>query len=180
MNCTSCKSGKLVPAYLDELFPCHTCKNCGGNFVLLDAYLRWLESNRNLSFVQGDAEVEVDETQQAMICPKTGSIMLKYRISKNTEHRLDLSPSINAIWMDKGEWDLIKREGLAGQLHAVFTDAWQKKIRNAKTEDTLRAMYEREFGENYGAVREFRNLVSRLPNKAEIIAYLVSDNPYRA
>lgn len=106
--------------------------------------------------------------------------MLKYRISSNTEHKLDLSPAINAIWMDKGEWDLLKSEGLAKQLNAVFTDTWQRRIRQAKTEDVLQAMYEREFGDRYQDIQAFRKRISDMPNKAEVIAYLVSDNPYRA
>lgn len=181
MKCTSCHQGILQPAYLDDLFPCHTCTNCGGNFILLNAYLSWLESHPEVNFVSNcEAEVDADDNRKVMLCPKTGSIMLKYRISKDTEHRLDLSPSINAIWMDRGEWELIKKEGIAGQLNSVFTDTWQRKIREARTEDVLRAMYEREFGENYAQIQAFKELLSEMPNKAEVIAYLVSDNPYRA
>ena len=179
MQCTSCKQGKLVHAYLDALFPCHTCEHCGGNFIYLADYLRWIENNKDPKFVcNQDAALHADESERALLCPKTGSLMLKYRISKNTEHRIDLSRAINAIWLDKGEWELLKREGLAGKLNEIFTDVWQRKVRQAKSADVFDALYAEHFGENYEAVKAFRSLLQGMPNKSDVIAYLVSDDPY--
>ncbi|MBU2986148.1 zf-TFIIB domain-containing protein [Saccharophagus degradans] len=181
MKCTSCKAGSLVPAYLDTLFPCHTCDNCGGSFVYLADYLKWKEGNPNLANLTVSGEsFEVSETAQAMICPKTGLFMTKYRIASNTDHRIDLSPTINAIWMDKGEWELLKTRGLAGRLNEIFTAPWQNKIRAAKTAEVLDGIYAKEFGENYAAIKAFRELIQPLDNRAEIIAFLVSDDPYKA
>ena len=181
MKCTSCKEGTLTPAYLDDLFPCHTCSHCGGNLIYLNDYLRWLENNTNPEFTADlDTAVSAEETAKAIVCPKTGSIMLKYRISKDTEHKLDLSPAINAIWLDKGEWELLKQQGLAGKLNEIFTDTWQRKIREAKTADVMTAMYEKEFGDNYEAIKTFKALLENMNNKSDVIAYLVSDDPYKA
>jgi len=65
------------------------------------------------------------------------------------------------------------------QLNAVFTDAWQRKIRDGKTEETLKGMYEKDFGRLYPQIQSFRELIKDQKNKAEIIAYLVSDDPYK-
>lgn len=180
MKCTSCKSGKLNPSYLDDLFPCHTCTNCGGNLVMINDYLRWLDGNTNTEFTSSiDVEVEAEETQIALLCPKTSTLMMKYRISKDTSHRLDLSTSINAIWMDKGEWALLKSKGLAGKLSSIFTDSWQRKIREASAADTLNTLYEKEFGQNYDKIKEFRDLVLSMENRSNVIAFLVSDDPFK-
>ncbi|MFT5611914.1 MAG: Zn-finger nucleic acid-binding protein [Arenicella sp.] len=56
-----------------------------------------------------------------MVCPVSGRLMTKYRISKDIDHRLDLSPTASVIWMDKGEWGLLKEKGLAGKLNQIFT-----------------------------------------------------------
>ena len=120
MKCTSCKQGTLAPAYLDCLFPCHTCSHCAGNLVMLSDYLHWLEDNENPDFVKAsDALVQAEETSSAMLCPETEAVMLKYKISRSSEHRLDLSPAINAVRLDKGEWDLLKQEGAYFQLHQM-------------------------------------------------------------
>ena len=181
MKCTSCRQGTLSPSYLDLGLPCHTCDHCGGNFVHLEAYLTWLDSKPAIEDVaQPDViDVQAEDSSKALLCPQTGSIMLKYKISQQSEHRLDLSPTINAIWLDKGEWELIKAKGLATQLNAVFTDTWQRKIREAKTEDVLRALYAEKFGAAYPAIQNFRELISDMPNKAEVVAYLIADEPYK-
>ncbi len=147
---------------------------------MLTDYLRWMEINDNPEFVNAsDIVVQADETSSAMVCPKTSVLMLKYRISKDTEHRLDLSPSINAIWLDKGEWALLKNQGLAGKLNEIFTDSWQRKIREARTSETLRLLYEKKFGENYAEIKTFKTMLDGLENKSEVIAYLISDDPYK-
>jgi Zn-finger nucleic acid-binding protein len=114
-----------------------------------------------------------------MLCPKTGRLMLKYRISKNTTHKLDLSPEVNGIWLDKGEWELLKQEGLASRLNAVFTEPWQQNIRTQKTKDVLEALYTNEFGdEGYQKIRAIREWLNRQPNKEQFLAYLLAEAPY--
>jgi len=59
-------------------------------------------------------QCELDESKQAILCPVTGTIMRKLRLSTSTAHRIDYSASVGGVWLDKGEWDLLKKEGLAG------------------------------------------------------------------
>lgn len=185
MQCSSCKSGTLKPSYLDDLFPCLSCDNCGGNFIMLSDFLRWKDANpehssKDKSKQQGNGniKIEANETSHAMICPRTGGLMTKYRISANTEHRLDLSPTINAVWMDKGEWELLKQEGLTNKLNTIFTSHWQREIVNEETNDTLAALYERRFGDDYQEIKEFRAKLESMNNRSDVIAYLLADDPY--
>ena len=179
MKCTSCRQGVLKSAYLDDLFPCYTCNHCGGNWIYLRDYLRWLEKNEDVANETPDTEIVINETKGVMACPKTGKLMLKYRISKDQDYMLDLSPDINGIWMDKGEWELLKKAGLARHLNAIFTEPWQRKIRQGKSKDTLEAMYIKEFGANdYQKLKEIREWIYRKANKAEFLAYLLAENPY--
>jgi Zn-finger nucleic acid-binding protein len=181
MECTACHNAKLKPSYLEGLIPCHTCPACGGNLLMLTDYLRWLEQNENPDFVQDSGqEVQAEDTEMALLCPKTGSIMTKYRISTDSDHRLDYSPRINAVWMDAGEWELIKQKGLAGQLNIVFTDHWQRDLISRESAEILQAMYERKFGDHYEAIKAFREKLDSMPERHEVIAYLMADDPYRA
>ena len=176
MQCTSCHKGQLQPAYLDTLFPCHSCTHCGGNLILLSDYLRWKANAPEQEQVA--IEIDTSDTQRAMLCPKTGSLMLKYRISHKTERKLDLSPLINAIWLDKGEWELLKSEGLTLSLNAIFTEQWQKNIRAHKTKDTLSAHYQMVFGDDYATLAQFKLQLDKMKNKPEAIPYLLADAPY--
>ena len=147
---------------------------------MLTDYLRWLEHNENPEFVEVSGEVLADDTEMALICPKTGSIMTKYRIATDSDHRLDFSPQINAVWMDAGEWELIKQKGLAGQLNIVFTDHWQRDLVSRESAEILRTMYQRKFGEHYETIKQFRQQLEDMPERHEVLAYLMADDPYKA
>ena len=179
MKCTSCNNGQLASAYLEGLFPCHTCSNCGGNLIILSDYLRWRDQNEDIDLSsEKPLQIEAQETSKAMLCPKTGGIMTKYKISKGSEHRLDLSPTINAIWLDKGEWELLKENGLASKLNNIFTSHWQHEIRSQESADIIKALYKEKFGKNYTTLKEFRELLNSMPARSEALAYLMADDPY--
>lgn len=176
MKCSSCRTGRLEASYFEGLFACHSCSDCGGDLILLGDFLRWQELNPESCFdAEADVEVAAEETTRAMICPLSGTLMTKYRISADTEHRLDLSPSINAIWLDKGEWGLLKEQGLANKLSEIFTNHWQRGIRASETAEMLEDMYARKFGENYSQIKAFKSVVDGMDNRSEVVAYLLSD-----
>ena len=146
---------------------------------MLTDYLKWLDQNNNAELLKvSENEVEAEDTEMALLCPQTGSIMTKYRIAADSDHRLDYSPRINAVWMDAGEWELIKQKGLAGQLNNVFTHHWQRELVAKESADIMAALYQRKFGDSYEQIREFRKLLDELPEKHEALAYLMSEDPY--
>lgn len=181
MKCSACSTGTLLPAYLEGLFPCHSCSDCGGSLIMMGDYLRWQDQNPDVDLKSDPPlDVETEETSKAMLCPKTGRLMTKYRISKDTNHRLDLSPTINAIWLDKGEWELLKGKGLAHRLNNIFTDHWQHDIHDQESSEVLMQMHKRNFGEHYGDLVAFKKLLDGMEKRSEAIAFLLSDDPYRA
>ena len=181
MKCTSCNTGTLSPSYLDHLFPCHTCDHCGGNWILLPDYLAWKEAHPDFQFSVEAGEPIAEDHKQAMLCPVSGRLMVKYRISSKSDRRLDLSPAVNGIWLDKGEWALLKQEGLAGNLNRIFTDPWQRQIREESARETFTHLYEREFGaEDYAKVKAFREWLWQHPQKLKLLAYLTDEDPYSA
>jgi Zn-finger nucleic acid-binding protein len=144
--------------------------------ILLGDFLRWQELNPESDFdVEAEVGVVAEETTRAMICPLSGTIMTKYRISADTEHRLDLSPTINAVWLDKGEWSLLKEKGLAKKLNQIFTNHWQRGVRDTETSEMLDELYARRFGGQYEQIKAFKNVIEQMENRSEIVAYLLSD-----
>lgn len=148
MKCTACKKGTLSPDHLEGQLPCHTCSNCGGTLLVLSDYLKWRgQTNLAVSTNKRSTEIQAEETKHAMLCPKTGGLMTKYRISKDTEHRLDYSPHANAFWMDRGEWPLLKQQGVTAQLHNVFSAHWQHDIRAEESAEILDQLYQETFND---------------------------------
>ena len=87
-----------------------------------------------------DINVEVEtidnnETKKAMLCTESSAIMTKFYIFSDIEHKLDWSEK--GIWLDKGEWELLKEKGVADKLNQIFTDEYQKSIREEKAKNTF-------------------------------------------
>ena len=180
MKCTSCKQGELTPSFIEGQFRAHTCSNCDGNWILIEDYVAWKERNPQFSFDE-DLQCEIDETKLAILCPVTGTIMRKLRLSTNTTHRIDYSASVGGVWLDKGEWQLLKNENLAGSLNAVLTAHWQRNIRINSTKDNFTEIYQDKFGkESYEKVKALREWLNDQPNKADLRAYLLAEDPYSA
>jgi len=183
MNCPSCHNGFLRPNFIDGVFRAHTCGSCGGDWILIENYVTWKEKNPdyqfadNINFGLEDAE----ETKNAMICPMSGKLMQKIRVSANHNHRIDYSASVGGIWLDSGEWELLKSEGLAGSLNSVVTRHWQDQVRQDSAKQTFSELYQQRFDqETYSKIKEMREWLKDHPQKADLRNYLLADDPYSA
>ena len=183
MKCTSCKVGVLKPSFIEGQFRAHTCSSCEGSWILIEDYVAWKERNPEYRFAEAmsfseDAAVD---SKKALMCPVSGTIMRKFRISAGNDHRLDYSTSVGGIWLDKGEWELLKSEGLAGSLNAVVTQSWQKKVKEETAKENFAEIYRSKFGdETYAKVKELRDWLINQEQKADLRAYLMAEDPYSA
>lgn len=180
MRCPNCKQGELKYTQLEENLPCQTCTNCGGHWLLLVDYLSWQSANRSKKLEAPSITInESEDTTKALICPVSGKLMTKYRISSKTDHKVDLSSSVNAIWLDKEEWNLLKQEELSLQLNHIFTEPYQKNIREELASKSFERVYQQQFGEEgYSKIKAFKEWLDTQDKRAEILAYLIADNPY--
>tara|TARA_B110000091_G_C13649374_1_gene404710 strand:+ start:161 stop:697 length:537 start_codon:yes stop_codon:yes gene_type:complete len=175
--------GTLTPSVIEGLFRANTCSDCGGDWVLIEDYAAWRVRHPNYVFVKDIhfEEINVVDTKDAMLCTVTQTIMRKFKISANTTHRLDYSAAIGGVCLDKGEWELLVREGLAGSLNSLVTDVWQRKIRETSAKDSFVNIYHEKFGDDvYGKIKELRGWLNTQPHKAELRAYLMAEDPYPA
>ncbi|AWF79441.1 hypothetical protein BTJ40_00570 [Microbulbifer sp. A4B17] len=183
-RCTSCKNGVLKSGFIEELFRAYTCSSCEGNWILIEDYLSWKIQNPEYKFsedVSNLNDVIAEDTKRAILCPVSGSIMQKIKIIASSEHRIDYSTVVGGVWLDKGEWDLLKLEGLAGSLNFLVTHEWQKKIRESKAHETFSERYRSKFGDElYGKVKEVRKWLYEEAQRIDILAYLNAEDPYSA
>lgn len=140
-------------------------------------YLHWRENNE--APAEGSYKLsDIKDNEKALICPETGRLMTKYLISKESHHRIDLSRHAHAVWLDKGEWQLLKQQNLAGNLNDIYSDPWQQDIRNAQTKDALDNLYKEKFTDDYSELKRIRDWLSDKENKSDYLAFLLSDDPY--
>lgn len=181
MKCPSCKTDSLQPCFIENSFRAHECASCGGDWILIEDFVVWAERNDAELLNKQESSYELEDSKLALICPVTGAIMLKYRISSDTDHKLDYSPLVGGVWLDKGEWEYLKEQGLASNINSIFTEHWQKQIRQSDAKATFADLYEKKFGQDdYQKIKELREWLESKPNKAELRAYLLARDPYGA
>ena len=178
MKCPNCATNSLNPSYLEGLFRAHTCVNCNGNWLLVEDYVAWKERNPEYIY-SNEAVFEAEDTKRALLCPVSGTIMHKYKIAHDSTHKLDYSPGVGGVWLDKGEWEYLKEKNLAGSMNKVFTAQWQKSIRDKNAEITFADIYLEKFGEeSYAKVKEVREWLNNHSSKADLRAYILAEDPY--
>lgn len=182
MNCTSCNDGILKPNSIEENLPAHTCTNCKGNWILISDFITWSERHPEQK-LSDYASIKADgvDSKKALMCPASGAIMTKYHISNSTKHRLDYSASAGGVWLDEGEWELLKAEGLAGSLNSLVTEEWQNEIKNDSTKNTFINLYQKKFGDDsYAKIKEIKSWLENQPEQSDLKAYLLAKDPYSA
>ncbi|MFD1260097.1 zf-TFIIB domain-containing protein [Entomomonas asaccharolytica] len=184
MKCPSCQQGELKYSQLEESLPCQTCNHCAGNWLLLIDYLSWQSVTKfapTPEEINTNTTIEVDETRRALLCPVSGKLMTKFRISSKTTHKIDLSTTVNGIWLDKGEWELLKQQGLSHKLNSIFTEPYQKSIREELASKSFAEHYQQQFGEEtYQKLKTFRAWLDKQDKRAALLAYLIAEDPYSA
>jgi Zn-finger nucleic acid-binding protein len=102
--------------------------------------------------------------------------MTKYKLVGDVDNRLDVCATCDEAWLDGGEWELLEQLQLSTTMPAVFTDAWQRRLRNEKTEDTRRSILKTTIGESAASkVEEFRTWINTQRHKSTILTYLYRD-----
>ena len=178
MHCPACKTTLLAPVKIEADLPAMGCPKCGGALLPLLYYRYWQERHataENDSLEIGQPVVSED-SHTALNCPKCGRIMTKYKVKGEVGNRLDLCASCDEAWLDHGEWVLLKSLELHHQLPAVFTDAWQRKVRRETVEHDRRKRYVKLLGEDvFSEAERIREWLASQPNRQYILEFILRD-----
>lgn len=160
---------------IEEYLPAMGCSGCRGSLVSLLYYRHWAETQKPSEVATAAAAptTETGDAASAMTCPKCSRIMTRYRIAGDIANRVDVCASCDEAWLDQGEWELLESLQLSLRITSIFTDAWQRRIRQETSDETRRGVLVRLVGES-GAkrVEEFRDWVAGNKHKPEILTYL--------
>ena len=175
MKCPHCKTTDLRPTMIEEYLPGMGCGTCHGSLVSLLYYRHWAETRNapTAELTNAAATVETTDTTTAITCPKCARVMAKYKMTGRLANRLDVCSTCDEAWLDGGEWELLEALQLSLKIPAIFTEAWQRRIRRELTEETRRSILTRMIGEE-GTVRveDFRSWLGKTKHKSDILTYL--------
>lgn len=183
MKCPSCKGYELQANEIEVGLLAAEFVKCEGKLLSIMHYQYWLE--KFFIFHHDDIEaasVEVKklapvDSHEAKLCPKCSRLMSKFQIEHDIDNRLDMCAACEEVWLDKGEWQLLKSLDLQSDLPKIFTDAWQRKIRIQKREEYQKERYIGLLGEDdFNKVDNFQRWVNAHPEKLLIRQYIVASS----
>ena len=175
MQCPSCKSSSLKPIKLQQRLPARLCIKCSGVVIDLLSYRDWAETHVQQKKVPTPALEEIEDTSKALVCPKCSNIMLKFRIAGETSNKIDVCQSCDEAWLDEGEWELLGALKIQHKLNAIFTDPWQRNIREENAKKAQEKRFEDLLGkEEYKKLGDIKNWIKTHPNKDDLVRYILN------
>lgn len=185
LHCYHCTAEPLLPTKLDDTLPALSCKKCQGIYLDLLTYRSWLESHAAHK-TSDDSETgesdkqssktfdasELKNTDNALVCQRCRKFMLKYRINNEHKNTINVCHTCDDVWLDRGEWPLLKYLKMQDKLTAVMSEPWQQQLRNQDREQAFNKLYQQKLGNDFEAVERFALWLQNHPQKSEIQHYL--------
>lgn len=179
MNCPVCKTEELFRKEIEPILIASACQKCKGRWLSHNDYESWLKSHENIPELPSrKIKMTIPEFELVRLCPECRRILVKYRVGHNIPFSLDRCGTCAGVWLEKDEWEILKRRNLHDDLQKIFTDHWQEEVKKGETRARLAAMYEQKFGkEDYARICKFKDWIEAHEKEDEIIAYLRDPNP---
>jgi len=176
MKCPACKTSYLEDRQLEAQLPVLACGNCSGMWINGQTYLHWVEAAPvEVSAVEAVETQASADRKPGKFCPECGHYMRQAKVGHGIGFALDRCGACGGFWLDLREWQALKRAGLHGDLHRVFSDAWQGQL--AREERTAREehLLEEKLGAtDYAEIRRVKKWIEKHPHRAELQAYLLA------
>lgn len=165
---------EMIEITLEADLPAWKCVQSKGVYIRFNDYQQWLETTDEENTTQEFQPIEATpEDARAKRCPESGGLFRRYHISPKLPIHLDWSPGSGGIWLDGGEWELLKQHGLHRQLHNVISDSWQRGIRRDARKVLSKQRMAEKLGEtDFQKVIELRTWLSNHLHRSEILAFL--------
>jgi Zn-finger nucleic acid-binding protein len=156
----------------------YECPKSGGFWIPLQSYTAWQEKNpspRADPSANTNAPVALDDSaRRALVCPESGRLLLRYRVGHGLPFHIERSPATGGVWLDKGEWEALKSKGFHTSLHLIFTAAYQRQVRSAEYDQSLKETFRDRIGAaDFARVTEFGTWLANHPKRRDICCYLM-------
>ncbi len=179
MHCPVCQNIELIKREIEPDLWASACENCRGRWLSHPDYERWLKSHQDSSVTPSKKlKMTIPEFELVRLCPECRRILVKYKVGHNVPFMLDRCGTCAGVWLEKNEWEVLKRRNLHDDLQKIFTDHWQEEVKKGETRTHLAKMYEEKFGkEDYAKICKFKDWMENHEKEDEILSYLRDPNP---
>lgn len=184
--CPLCTS-PLQLTFLEDQLPVHACSNGHGHWLPTNEYLLWLrlqlqhqQATPTSLNAPAPTSVPHTESEKAKICPDCGRLLRRYKVWPDVDFYLDRCNTCNGVWFDQNEWDILKEHKVHDEITLIFTQPWQEQIRELEAQHFFEQMYQTRFGDDHEEIKRIRAWLENHPQKTNLIAYLLDEDPYKA
>ena len=165
----------LQKSTLEDGIVVHRCLQSGGLYITLQDYWGWLKEQperlAHLPASEMDDSV-IEAEAKVKLCPETGTIMMRCKVGNGFDFYIDRSKT-GGIWLDVGEWEALKSRQFHDELHLIFTEPWQQKIRDWEEAQLTQKLLNEKLGtELLTELDALKAVLANHPEKAYAIAYL--------
>ena len=181
LNCPVCITTELVSTELEESLSSYNCSNCGGRWIRGPEYWNWLEAQgSNLAErVQEEESLTLAEPGKPVDCPECRFRMVKYLVGRGLSFSVDHCHGCKGIWLDRNEWEALRKRNLHDDLNTMFTSFWQTGAQREMRKKRMEQIYLDRFGEeDYAEIKRIRLWLEPKMNREELLAYLTDKDPY--
>ncbi len=178
MQCPVCAPLALRSISLETNLAAHACPQCEGLFISSNDYWTWREQHGPDLPEQPDAADSAPpaETVRAKQCPLCRHLLLPFKVALDIPFTIAHCGACNGMWFDKDEWSCLQRRSLHDNLHQMFSEPWQRRLRLAEHRARQDAIYRAKFGEHeYAEARRVKAWLDAHPQRQALRAFLNAD-----
>ena len=142
MDCPKCKKTSLKSVKLNKNLSAYQCQQCEGNWINGDTYKVWQSSGlssyikNKLTWIDKNIENFTPSPldTKASFCPECRQYLARGKVSVNPIFYIERCPQCKGIWCDGGEWEILNKLNIHGQINKLFSNEWQSSIREKQHE----------------------------------------------
>lgn len=175
MLCPICK-GHLENKELEKSLNVLVCEE-HGIWLPAISYWKWI-ALQNITYPPKIEEGEFDEvsgqdTQGDKSCSDCGRFLTRYSIGHGVQFHVDQCSACAGIWLDSGEWEILKQKNLHNAIHFMFSEGWQSRVSKQIQQKNYDDMMAEKFGtELFEEIKQLRGRLSDLKLRDLAVAYL--------
>ena len=177
MRCSSCKTGTLLPTRIDDgTGPAgYQCNHCQGALLSLAPYLDWARGQASMAEPSAPAAFDGEsvDSKAALAGPNCSRIMLRCNMLADKAHGLDYCFHCEEVWLDHGEWQYLKSQGLHTRINSIATEPYQRRLREQALRDAGLQRFRQNLGDAaFAQVQSFAQWLQTQEQADAILRYL--------
>lgn len=182
LSCPKHQEFNLEKSMLAGEIPTHCCPHCHGHWINSQDYEDWqtqkgrqlLSLDQVLDNIDLEMEISVDD-KKAGFCPECQCYLTRAKVPITTPFFVESCASCNGIWLDHGEWEILRQLGLELEIKKLFLRGWQATLRDKQKAKNEQAVIIQKLGPELAEkLFEIANLLETYDDEEVGIAYLIN------